>query len=595
VKFFVEEKDELDDPDEHRTPSKRGFRGATPSSKSPDQSVGTDSPLATRIREKRSRVDYEESQPPRDKSPREAMARRKSIDQQSHVQQPSFVEIKNALGQLQQTVLDDHAEAVKWLLHDARKSTMGTKSPFMDTVSPFASMKPVIAPPELMLGKKSVLQIDTYVSCRAYLIEFEIEPMQANRKKPARSSTYLITTKVASNVPRVPKYSFHTITKRNILCADDEQLKYMPFLGDSKGDVKDSVFKRLKKELDEVYSAQRSGSTQYSELASKLRAYIDRWLEHFDLGLDRQALIRYIARKDSDSFGEKQKGGNIHKAFRSPSPTQLAEIAETLSSAFQEVFEINITAVILPDQRLKDRLEKLDKLGDSTLGRSHSETPGSHLDGAEYTTERLGTYTNLTCLICGAISCQTHGDYHRVEIENPNDSEMGDIQAEPSHELEYIHVPLGMHYDEILRKQDARLSEYPWTTDKIKHSAEPPCSEECYRTFDYQGRTVTLGQEHVIALKSFINSMRPENLQTCQISFLLDVPCWKVHAKIQEINLPTKISERTVPGRSKGIDWYDNKRKTLKSDWQELTEAHLHQERTQANPVSLNLRREPCC
>jgi len=38
--------------------------------------------------------------------------------------------------------------------------------------------------------------------------------------------------------------------------------------------------------------------------------------------------------------------------------------------------------------------------------------------------------------------------------------------------------------------------------------------------------------------------------------------------------------------RSKAIDWYDNKRKVLRGDWQELTTAHLHQERIQANPVS---------
>jgi hypothetical protein len=82
--------------------------------------------------------------------------------------------------------------------------------------------------------------------------------------------------------------------------------------------------------------------------------------------------------------------------------------------------------------------------------------------------------------------------------------------------------------------------------------------------------------------------MRPRTDQSCYISFLLDIPCWKIHTKSQEMKVATpEAPQELAPlGRSKGIDWYDNKRKTLKNDWQESTKAHLHQERTQANPVS---------
>jgi hypothetical protein len=217
-------------------------------------------------------------------------------------------------------------------------------------------------------------------------------------------------TKVASNVPRVPKYSSHTIVRRNILCGDDEQLKFMPFLGDSKGDVKASVFNRLVKELDEVYSAKRSGSSSESESASKLRSYLDGWLEELDLDCDRQALIRYILEEDSDSLVKSYKEIRLLRmASGGPLAPNLAEVAAIFSEAFKNVFGVTITAVILPDERLKEMLEEAHKRGpDSPLGRNQSESPKSPKNAAEYTTERLGTFTNLTCLICGAICCQTH-------------------------------------------------------------------------------------------------------------------------------------------------------------------------------------------
>ena len=413
-----------------------------------------------------------------------------------------------------------------------------------------------------------------------------------NKKKLARSITNLLTSKIASNVPRIPKYSSHTTVKRNILCADDEQLKFMPFLGDSKGDVKASVFNRLVKELDEVYSAKRSGSSQDNEMASKLSTYLDGWLEELDLGLDRQRLISYILEEDGESLGKSPKEIRLlRKAAGGPLATHMADIAASISGAFKTVFgTISITAVTLPDQRLREMLESANKpVLDSTSKRnsSHSESPKSQSSGAQHGTERLGTFTNLTCLICGAICCQTHGDYHRVEIHNSDESEMSDFEEVPMEEYEYIHQPVGMHYDEILRKQDGRLSKGSLQASlSVPNSAVAPCSDTCYLGFDYGGKTVELSRELMVALKSFITSMRP-NVQPCIISFLLDVPCWEVHVKIQEIQIDEpNILETAFPSRSRGIDWYDSKRKALKSDWQELTSAHLHQERTQANPVS---------
>ena len=414
-----------------------------------------------------------------------------------------------------------------------------------------------------------------------------------NKKKPTKISTHFVTSKVTSNVYRVPKYSSLTLVKRNILCADDEQLKFMPFLGDPKGDVKSSVFKRLVKELNEAYSAKRSGSSEDNEMALRLSTYLDGWLEELDLGLDRQGLIRYILEEDGDSFGKSRKEINfLKKAVGSPLAPHLAEIAATFSEVFKTVFRIDsINAVILPDQLFKEMLEKANNPGPGiSSGRSQSESPKSQNSGAEHTTERLGTFTNLTCLICGAISCQTHGDYHRAEIHNSDNSAGSDSGEVAAEEYDYNHIPISMHYDEILRIQDCRLSKDPSGTHlSVSKSTDAPCSKDCYRTFNYVGETAEMNQDLIVAVKSFMISMRP-NILPCTISFLLNVPCWQVHWQIQDMQrFAPRFPEPPRPSLSKTIDWYDNKRRTLHKDWQELTEAHLHQERTQANPVRLKV------
>jgi hypothetical protein len=421
--------------------------------------------------------------------------------------------------------------------------------------------------------------------------------VQINKKKIAKSSVQLITARVTSDAPRVPRYTAHTIVKRNILCADDEKLKFIPFLADSVGDVKNSFHRKLVKELDEAYSAKRSGSPERSEWTSKIRAYLDDWLEELDLGCDQPSLIRYILEEDSDDLQKSHKDMRIlRKAFGGPLELGLMEMAKIFSEAFLNVFEVPLKDVILPDERLKEMLESAQKSNsDGSLGRSQSESPRSQTNGAEHTDERLGTFTNLTCLICGAVCCQTHGDYNSLKVPNSDDSEINEFGEKPPDDYNYTHQPLGMHYNEILRKQDNRLSKTEPESDVlISSSVEPPCSDECYHKFDYHGKTGEWKREDIAAVKSFLISMRPKGVRPCYISFLLNLPCWQVHCKMEEIKNsgPKTLPEQTPLGslgRSKAIDWYDNKRKTLKSDWQELTTAHLHQERIQANPVSWTL------
>ena len=102
------------------------------------------------------------------------------------------------------------------------------------------------------------------------------------------------------DVPRVPKYSSHTNVRRNVLTADDEKLKYLPYLGeiDSK---KEANFKRLIKDLEEAYSAKRGESSRESDRASRIRSYLDTWLEDLDIGCNEQTLVQYILSQESNA------------------------------------------------------------------------------------------------------------------------------------------------------------------------------------------------------------------------------------------------------------------------------------------------------
>lgn len=161
----VDEEGEEANPEELETPSKGPFGVDRNSQKSFDQSFGTDSPIAIRSRERKSRRDTEKGRIQRDESPRDVMAQRSiSTDQQSNGQQLDIDKLEEDLIQFRQRVHDDHAETVKWLLHDAKRASDGRKSAFMDKVSPFASMTTVKASPALSPNGMTTLKLDSYVS-----------------------------------------------------------------------------------------------------------------------------------------------------------------------------------------------------------------------------------------------------------------------------------------------------------------------------------------------------------------------------------------------------------------------------------------------
>jgi histone-lysine N-methyltransferase EZH2 len=196
--------------------------------------------------------------------------------------------------------------------------------------------------------------------------------------------------------------------------------------------------------------------------------------------------------------------------------------------------------------------------------------------------DRFSTYTNWTCLICGALYCQTHGDYREETIEHSEDDE-GDIDRPQKPKYNNIHQLLIMDYNDLLRKQDARLACKSQDEPEISRSIAEPCSKECYRIFDREtAKDYQVSPEQRVKIESMCISLQEHPKRPCDISFVLGLPCWQVDREIRTQIVLRKIG--LPPGYipTKKPDWYDNKRKILKDHWQDHTNAHLHQERWQS-------------
>ena len=382
----------------------------------------------------------------------------------------------------------------------------------------------------------------------------------------------LVANTITGEVQRVPKYSSHTTVRRNILTADDEQLKFIPFLGDAEGSTKKvSNHKRLVKELEEAYSAKRSESSRDSEQTAQIRNYLSYWLEELNIGCTEQTLVHFLIDQEdkddqdgSDLRLRRRDRKMILKSFGRPLTEDIKKVVKGFSEAFEEVFRFALKDVLLP----KSRVEELK----------------ASVKSQDAVADRLGTFTSLTCLICGAICCQTHGDYNRYPVYQ---SENSDNEEEPD-EFVYELKPVVLKYDDLIRKRDARTSAM---TDDMEYERAStnhhPCSPECHLCLDYSTREYEWPEDD--EFKKMLLSFTNRNLLACDIACLIERPCWQVFSEIKsfdrdgggEVTRPLSSS-----GRLKRPDWYDNKRKVLKGDWMDMTSAHLHQERCQANPVS---------
>ncbi|KAH7413057.1 hypothetical protein BKA64DRAFT_343964 [Cadophora sp. MPI-SDFR-AT-0126] len=516
-------------------------------SRNDNSSIGSTSPLITRLQQRKQKQTAREPLPERrSQSPRQRMARLVKPNTQENASG-----LEDRLRGFLQGMRDDHALSTRYILADAREVALERNILAVDKISPFASMTSVTLEPgaPVPFGKtKDVLHH---------------YPVQKNGKLGKGKST-LLAKPVSGDTPRVPKYSSHTNVRRNILKADDEKLKFIPFLGDSRNEAN---FRRLVKELEQVYSPRSSETSREAEENSRIRQYLPMWLDDLQLGFDLQALKHYLLQQDEESgeLGiEPRNRRLLLESLGEPLDTHTRQAASMFCDAFDKVFDIATQDVVLPASLLKEMIE---------AARNEVEkkkpSPASN---------RIGTYADLTCLICAAIDCPTHGDFIHERIDS---SDVDDDGHEGPPEMKYDPKPLNLNYEDTLRRYENRAKD---NIESLPQNRKKSCSNECYMATDFSDLDYEFDEEHLAVLPQMIATYRHPNYRSCYIAYALNIPCWTVWAEIQryESEHPKKEVEEPPPGRARKPEWYDNKKKALRGDLNDYTTAHLHQERKQA-------------
>jgi hypothetical protein len=402
--------------------------------------------------------------------------------------------------------------------------------------------------------------------------------MTKTGKWTGTKKVFLEATVITGDTPRVPRYSSHTNVSRNILSGDSDKYKYVPYLGDQ-GPNDDTNLRRLLKEMEEHYSHGRIESARLSEFASRIAKYLEAWLSKSKV-INEEVLVHYIVSQESAiRLGLREEEREmLLKSFGEPLSEQTADAVGSFWEAFDEVFGINLPNVVLPLERLKEMVEHVSKKTNASPEKP-VPAPG----------DRLGTYASLTCLICGAVDCQTHADYSHDEI--PNSRVAGDEEREPEYLVQ--RQPLVLPYNDMMRRYNIREKAKLDSGSEFELPRRPrkkaPCSEDCWRTNgDLTTRQSDWGSKDLSLLGELLIGVIDKD-RACQIAFASGLPCWKVYTEIEahENDAPALVEEPF--GRAKRPDWYDNKRKTLHNNFQDMTKAHLHQERSQSNPVSRDL------
>jgi hypothetical protein len=366
-----------------------------------------------------------------------------------------------------------------------------------------------------------------------------------------------------------------TIVRRNLLTADGEKLRFIPFLENDEDPVGKNG-KRLQKELQSVYKTTGTESSRERERRNLLFSKLDWWLEELPAPCTRRILEQYLITEDM-VFGKAFRDGLL-KSFGGPLSPPVHRMASRFSEAFENVFEIPLQEVLLSSERLMELSELVRKPSRKSLDSNDTISPLANLE----------TYITLTCLICSAIDCQTHGEY---TWERPQEfgEDRRKVQAE---NMNYLTVPqrLTMQPAELLRTYNERLTQEDEESN-YDDSLPKKCSHECRHMSRPQvSDTGDISQRDLDDIHLLLITIRNKQRRSCVISSALDLPCWKVHAEIEKYEKEggpdLQYDQSPVSSaRAKRPDWYDNKKKTLKGDWQKATNAHAHEEMTQANPV----------
>ncbi|RDW75865.1 hypothetical protein BP5796_06686 [Coleophoma crateriformis] len=451
-------------------------------------------------------------------------------------------------------------------IRNARLTSHDPVAAFTSAKSPFADLDNDIKDKHTVVAKNSENVINyTY------------------KKKLNRSYKKVPVTPVQGSTSRVPGYTHHTSLKTSILEGDDGKLKYFPHFG-GLDDANENKSKRAAEKLDqdlrdafesiEVFS---SSSSLDSENDLRDRFYLTALLRHF--GIELQALSVYVAERDKKVLQEEYYLSNrmIKTLFESlkgdPAPPSLENDRDLASiyEAWESFFSSPLRNVIFTKERLKD------------LTRS---TEISH---QEESSQVIGTYTDICCVICNTIHCQIHGWYAEGRSSETDEEDL-DIEG---------HKKPKYHFRQhIVRLLEETLQSYArrnYSNLDINEDSLPdpsPCSEGCYLVNKHAGEIFLWSSEEEDLLKAITVSrfsQRDQKQRSCYLSFALKRPCWQVQQQILTLGTKVRLPKpQTLIGT--GINWqdnrkwYDNKAKVLHDKWREWTQAHNHQARAHMEP-----------
>ncbi|PBP20068.1 enhancer of zeste 2 isoform a [Diplocarpon rosae] len=509
---------------------------STSSTNASPSTVGTNTPLITRLHQKNRSLEGRciEQSSRRRVSPRDAMARLNKPN--SRPEQIRFPELEKELQEFLQSMRDDHAIVTRAMIAKAQVGAQSVKPSFTDNISPFSSLISATLEPGQALPPSTSKEVIIQTSYQD--------------GKPVKSKTTVIAKKLLpDDTSRVPSYSSYTNVRRNILIPDNEKLKFIPFIRDLSPSNETNDWKEFAGDLESAHDVAMNESSRNIETASRIRSVLDLWLEELDIGLEIRTLQQYVLMYthilEDEEFLQRDLDQQALKTVLDsfmPLSEATKQAARLFVEAFENVIDVALLDVILPTGIIKEMIDVANK----------KPLPPS---------SRIETYTHYTCLICAAIDCPTHGDY------SPDSS--------------YPH-PLSLSYEDLLRRFKSQIPKDVSGCGRLPK----PCNNNCYLAIKHSVIDCEISDHNIAIIQEMLLVYKNPEMRACLIAATLNIPCLAVFAQIERIEregLGDDCEERSsFTERPKKLEWYDNRRKVLKTDWMNMTRAHLHQERTQA-------------
>ncbi len=503
---------------------------------------------------------------------------------------------------------DDHKYFMKSWLQRARRasnkerpsvslnpSTAGsstadnlTRQPprFAQNMSPFANMRAIEIP-------NPVKGTEPAVPC-GKLNQFILK---THSGKPETRNFTVPVTSYNSEAITIPSYTSYITLSRNVLAANDKDMKYFPYFGEDVNVEKGALFKELEQTFNNRVKDLPLCRLR-AEQADKFRPYAKAALE--ELGCGMNDILRYLLEDERPSpmvkmsmeardawldraphleedFNREEIGLRKVLADLPPRDEQAVAVAGLACRAFLNVTEFSLWHIAKSDEGIFTA-GLPGKLSQATMG----STTEAHA-GATVAAQSLETYSDLGCLICHVHDCPGHGEYEEPSEDSDLEEQLGGNRrirvttsaptdvSKPQEIKEYKMSLDGLSVFEYLGKNSdgtitGTIPKNQTTREKPSYADNQECSIDCFWKKENRVEAVPHWSEdrldlfHAL-LPAWIDSRRGP----CMIAWAVEKPCSEVftmihsstRAKLRGSKLAIDRSLRYGPKR-KPQYWLDN-------------------------------------